>query len=253
MIRILFHLHGDLPALTSPPSPLSPARELPLPTSVKDAVEALGIPHTEVDLLLVEQKPVNFGYLVADGDRIEVHPVPEPGERDTLWAEARLQPRPLFSNRFICDQHLGKLARLLRLLGFDTAYNRSGTEEEIDRLANTEERSVLTCNRALLKRKSITHGRLIRSRHPDLQVEEVVSRFRLAGHILLFDRCCVCNGELAAVPKASVLSRIPPRTRQWRDEYYCCLHCDRLYWEGTHVAAMRRRIACILAGAQESP
>jgi len=253
MIRILFHLHGDLPTLTTPPYPLNPSREVPSPTSVKDAVEALGIPHTEIDLLLVDQQPVDFGYLVADGDRIEVHPVPEPEGKEPLWAEARLQPRPLFSKSFICDQHLGKLARFLRLLGFDTTYHLSGTEEEIERLANAEERSVLTCNRSLLKRKSVTHGRLIRSRHPDLQAEEVVRRFRLADHIVLFDRCCVCNGELTAVTKASVLSRIPPRTRQWRDEYYCCRRCDHLYWEGTHVAALRQRIASILAAAQESP
>jgi len=245
MISVVFHLLGDLATLADLGSQTERSRNLPEPASVKDALEGLGIPHTEVDLLLIRDHPVPFSYRVRDGDHIVVHPVPPSGAADLAWPDNRLQPRPLAFERFACDQHLGKLARLLRILGFDTAYDRHWREVDIACLSDLESRAVLTCNRALLKRKVIARGRLVRARQPDAQVAEVMCRFGLASTAQMFGRCCVCNGELAEVPKAAVLSRIPPGTRQWRNEYFLCQQCDRLYWEGTHVAALRHRLSAI--------
>jgi uncharacterized protein with PIN domain len=249
MIRIFFDLRGDLAALAGARGQDTITRNLPAPTSVKDALEGLGIPHTEIDLLLRDGRPLDFGYLVTDGDRIEVHPVPDSATKLSLWPDDRLQPRPLSRDRFACDQHLGKLARWLRLLGYDTLYSRDWGEPDLTRIATQEDRAILTCSRALLKRKGITCGRLIRSRQPDHQASEVVRRFRLTAGAKLFSRCTVCNGELKAVEKSSVLTRIPRRTRQWRDEYYLCRGCDRLYWEGSHVEDLHRRAREILARA----
>ena len=246
MLEISFHLHGDLPALSGPAGQTVWARELREPASVKDALEALGIPHTEVDLLLVDDRPVPFAYQVQDGDHIHVHPVPAADSAGLDWSDDRLQLRPLHRNRFACDQHLGKLARLLRILGFDTAYDNHWREQDLARLARLENRAVLTCHRALLKRKSISSGYLVRSRRPDDQVAEVVRRFGLTSHISFNGRCCLCNGILAPVAKAQVWQRIPIRTRQWRDTYFLCRQCDHLYWDGSHVAALRSRIAAIL-------
>jgi uncharacterized protein with PIN domain len=223
---------------------------LPEPTTAKDALEGLGIPHTEADLLLVEGQPIDFSYRVRSGERLEVYPPPPPGRAELDWAAARLQPRPLTRKRFICDQHLGKLARWLRILGFDTHYARTESAADITRLARDEDRAVLTCSRGLLQRKAIDSGRLIRSRELDLQLVEVVQRFRLKPNIKLFQRCNLCNGTLATIAKEAVWDRIPQRTRNWRDTYFRCQQCAQLYWEGTHVTELRRRVAAILAQAE---
>lgn len=257
MIRIFFDLQGDLPVLAGSPQRKIQTRILPERASIKDTLEGLGIPHTEVDLLLLNGQPLDLSYLVRDGDRIEVHPVPDTGNETAdasfPWPTARLQPRPLFRDRFVCDQHLGRLARWLRFFGFDTVYGRSWLEVELERLAVAENRAVLTCNRALLKRKSITCGRLIRSRCPEDQAVEVVCRFHLADHVTFFGRCSVCNGVLGVVDKSAVIADIPPRTREWRDRYFKCRGCHRLYWEGSHVVDLRRRAMAILDRASAPP
>lgn len=256
MAEFTFHLLGDLPSLAGKERGEMLARPLPGPASVKDCLEAAGIPHTEVDLLLVGGEPVSFSYLVHAGDAIEVHPVPPASAASSDGAnlsfpDARLQNRPLAWDRFACDQHLGKLARLLRMLGFDTAYHCHWLEPEIAECAICEERAILTCSRALLKWRRIDRGRLIRSRQVDTQAVEVVRRFGLAGREELFGRCSVCNGELRAVAKESVAERIPPQTLAWRDNYHQCRQCQHLYWEGTHVARLKLRFAGILAAAGE--
>lgn len=246
MLAISFNLQGDLASLTGAPGLRHHVVGLPGPTTVKDALENLGIPHTEVDLLLIGGLPVGFGHRVRDADRFEVHPVP-PAEHAAAaappWPEARLQPRPLLRERFICDQHLGRLARLLRLLGFDTLYGNDWGETEIARIATRDNRAVLTCSRALLKRRSVEVGRLVRTRKVDAQACEVIERFGLTGRERPFTRCNLCNGELRPVPKSDVALRVPLRTRAWCDEYFLCAGCDHLYWPGTHVTRIRTRIA----------
>jgi uncharacterized protein with PIN domain len=241
MVDVTFNLRGDLASLASPPRAPDRVRHLREPASVKDALEALGIPHTEIDLLLIDQRPVDFGYLLAGGESVHVFPTPDI-QQDPAWPQARLQPRPLERDRFVCDQHLGRLARLLRILGCDTAYDPENLEADVARRAVCEDRAVLTCSRALLKRREIACGRLIRARRVDEQVVEVTRRFGLPDRGRWWTRCSVCNGRLASVDMDAVRDRIPARTRAWRREYYICSGCDRLYWEGTHVLRLRKRI-----------
>jgi uncharacterized protein len=249
VLAISFCLQGDLAALTGAPGLRHHVVGLPGPTAVKDAIENLGIPHTEVDLLLLGGLPVGFGHRVRDADRFEVHPVPRIDRTPAApppWLEARLQPRPLARDRFVCDRHLGRLARLLRLLGFDTLYGNDWGETEIARVAARDNRAVLTCSRALLKRRAIGVGRLLRARAVDAQACEVIERFGLTGRERPFTRCNLCNGMLRPVPKATVAVRVPLRTRAWCDSYFLCAGCDHLYWPGTHVEMIRARLATLL-------
>jgi uncharacterized protein with PIN domain len=248
VIAVSFHLLDDLAALAGAGGLRDRVVGLNGPAAVKDTLEALGIPHTEVDLLLIDGLPIGFDHRLADGDRVEAHAVP-PATRDesTGWPEGRLQPRPLAWDRFVCDRHLGRLARMLRTLGFDTLYRNDWTEAQIVAIARREERAVLTGSRALLKRRTVGRARLIRSDLVDEQTREIVRRFGLAERVRPFARCNRCNGELRPVPKREVLARIPPRTRAWLEEYLTCAACGQLYWEGTHVERMRARIESILA------
>jgi uncharacterized protein with PIN domain len=257
-IRML--LHADLADVVRLRGGPVWQRELREPASLKDCLEAAGIPHTEVDLVLVEGRPADFGHLLLGHESLEAFPVPpaasEEGMRDArvepapdLFPDRRLQPRPLARERFLCDRHLGKLARLLRMLGVDTAYAADESEADLARHAVAEERAVLTCSRSLLMRREIGWGRLIRSRVPDEQAVEVVRRFGLASRVRLFGRCSRCNGPLVEASLQEVGARVPPRTRAWLDRYYRCRSCGQIYWEGTHVARLRRRFAAILAAA----
>jgi uncharacterized protein len=246
-------LMGDLASLTGRPGLRHHVLGLAEPTSVREALASLGVPHTEVDLVLLGGLPVGFGHRVRDADRFEVHPVPTAAEDAAgrlAWPEGRLQPRPLGRERFVCDRHLGRLARLLRLLGFDTLYDDAWTEAQIAQAA-ADGRAVLTCGRALLKRRAVTVGRLLRARDTDQQALEVIRRFGLSGRERPFARCNRCNGELRPVPKTTVAVRVPLRTRAWCDDYFLCAGCDHLYWRGTHVARMQEHFAALFEGSKE--
>ena len=219
-------------------------RRLPAPTSIKDAVEATGVPHGEIGRVtrssehdtVGKPRPVSPDELVADGDVLDIE------------APAQL---PLPRAGFICDQHLGKLARMLRIMGFDVLHGDDWREEEVARRAINEHRALLSRGRAVLMRKAVTVGLLIRSDRCDRQAVEVARRFSIAAAVQLFGRCGLCNGRLRTVAKQQVANRIPPRTAHWLDEYYLCTSCDQLYWEGTHVPILRQRVAWILAQAGE--
>lgn len=215
------------------------SRVLPGPTSVKDAVEALGVPHCEIGAVTApDGSPRPLDAPVADGDRLLVTGVD------------RLPPGDA---RFLCDRHLGALARLLRTLGFDTAWSRRAGEAELVRRGLNEGRIVLSGSRALLKRRDLARAMLVRSDDPDAQAVAVVRRFGLAGRAAPFGRCPRCNGEVRAVPKAEVADRIPPKTARWLDDYFLCAGCSQLYWEGTHVTALRARLAGILDAGVAGP
>ncbi len=199
--------------------------------SVKDAIEALGVPHTEVDLILANGVSVDFGYRLADGDRISVYPVFEAIDVSRV---SRLRPEPLRRIRFVADTHLGTLARYLRLLGFDTAYRRDWGDDELADASVTDRRVLLTHDRGLLKRRAVTHGLFIRADDPEQQLIDVVRRLHLLGETRPFSRCMACNGVIEPVDKAVVASRLEPRTRRDFDDFGLCGACGRVYWEGSH-------------------
>ena len=204
--------------------------------SVKDAIEAQGVPHTEVDAIDVNERPVGFDYLLADGDRVSV------SAHDRKRSPSALLRPPITTMRFVVDVNLGKLARWLRLLGFDTVYETSAHDADIARLAANEDRVVLTRDRRLLRQRVITWGYWVRSDDPDEQVREVVTRFELRDSVRPYSRCLKCNGLLCRVDKATVLDRLLPKTRRYYEDFVQCVSCGKVYWQGPHVARLAGRI-----------
>ncbi|UCF10839.1 MAG: Mut7-C ubiquitin/RNAse domain-containing protein [Candidatus Bipolaricaulota bacterium] len=213
---------------------------------VKDAIESFGVPHVEVDLILANGISVDFDYRLGADDRIAVYPV---FESVNVSPAVRLQGRPLRRTAFLLDVHLRRLARWLRLLGFDASCPRDEDDARLARRSVDEGRILLTRDRELLKRGELTHGYWVRATDPRRQIVEILRRFDLVGDERPFTRCPTCNGLLAEVPKGEVLERIPPRTAAWLDRYVRCSSCDKLFWQGTHHARLGRAIAEVLAEA----
>lgn len=211
--------------------------------AIKDAIEALGVPHTEVDLIVVNEQSVSFSYRLRDGDRVAVYPVFEGLDISPI---VQLREKPLRRIAFIADVHLGKLARLLRLLGFDTLHSNAYHDSELVAIAASEGRIVLTRDRDLLKHNAVTHGYWLRSTDPVEQAREVVRRFNLETLIDPFRRCLVCNGLLEPVEKKEILARIPPRIAVEHNEFFRCTDCQKLYWRGTHYPKLEKHIAAIM-------
>jgi hypothetical protein len=212
----------------------------PVPGSVKDAIETYGVPHTEVELIVVNGESVDFSYQVQDGDRIGVYPVFESFDVSPL---VRLRPEPMRTVRFVLDGHLGTLARYLRLLGFDTVYAPNASDRQLIRTATTERRILLTRDLGLLKNRAISHGHFVRSDHPRRQVLDVVARFQLAGRLRPYSRCLACNGVLEPVAKGAIAHRLPPLTRRYIDTFWTCPDCTKDYWRGAHAKALDRIVA----------
>lgn len=211
--------------------------------SVKHMIEALGVPHTEVDLILVDGVSVDFSYRLRDGERVSVYPVFHSIDVTPL---IRLRPASAGIDRFIADAHLGQLARNLRMLGFDVLYRNDYSDAEVARIAAQEGRIVLTRDRDLLIRKEIVRGCYLHSLACDAQMAEVLGRFRLAHAVNAFSRCLNCNGILQSVPKSDVQERVPAHSRRVYERFYECQGCAQVYWEGSHVARMRQRVARML-------
>lgn len=207
--------------------------------SVKDAIEAIGVPHPEVDLIVVNGESVGFDHHLTDGDRVSVYPMFESFDISPV---IRLRPEPLRDTRFVLDGHLGKLARLLRMLGFDSLYRRDFTESGIVDVSSEEKRIILTRDIELLKANAVTHGYWIRSTSPNRQVSEVLERFDLHSQIRPFRRCMVCNATIGSVEKDAVIESLPNKVRERHDEFYRCAGCGKVYWKGTHYQDMMDQI-----------
>ena len=207
--------------------------------SVKDLIESLGVPHAEIEVILVNGEAVGFDGIVADGDRVSVYPMFEALD---VTPQLRLRERPLRDPRFALDVPLGTLSRYLRLCGFDAWYRNDTTDEALASFAAQERRILLTRDRALLKRRIVTHGYFVRAARPREQLREVSARLQLAGLIQPFRRCIRCNGELRAVDKAAVLERLEPATRRRYQEFRECGSCGRVYWRGSHMRRMESLI-----------
>ncbi len=207
--------------------------------TVKDYIESFGVPHTEVDLILVNGTPVDFAYRVQDGDRVSVYPVFEAFD---IAPANRLRPEPLRRPRFVLDTHLGRLAAFLRMLGFDTLYRNCYQDEQLAAISRDERRILLTRDVGLLKRGAVTHGYFVRETDPRCQLREVVCRFDLARLSHPFTRCMRCNTPLEEVAKAEVLAELPPRTAEAHDEFRRCPSCRRIYWKGAHYRRMQQML-----------
>jgi uncharacterized protein with PIN domain len=211
---------------------------------IKDPIEVFGVPHTEVDLIVVNGQSVGFGYQLQAGDRVAVYPVFKSLDISPLLM---LREKPLRNPRFILDVNLGKLAKRLRLLGFDSLYRNDYHDADVVNIAVNEQRIVLTRDRRLLYVKLISHGYWVRAVDVKSQIDEVLRRFDLYDSIQPFVRCLVCNGLLAPVAKADILHRLEPKTRLYYQVFHQCADCRRIYWEGSHIEDMRQRYASFLA------
>lgn len=204
--------------------------------TVKDLIESENVPHTEVDLILVNSDSVDFSYQVMDGDRISVYPVFESLDIKNATKLRPLPLRLLFSKgaQFILDVNLGKLARYLRIGGFDTLYSNSYEDKEIADISARGNRIVLTRDRDLLKRSIIQRGHWIRSQNALLQYHAVLERFDLIDSVSYYSRCPKCNGKLRQVDKKDILDRLAPKTAMYYDDFKVCDSCGKIYWKGSH-------------------
>lgn len=203
--------------------------------TVKDAIESLGVPHTSVDLILVNSQPVGFGHKLKQGDYISVYPEFEVFDISEVSKNGK---RPLRKTRFVLDAHLGKLTRKLRLLGFDSVYRNDITDEEIIFIANSEKRIILTRDKGILKSGKVSHGYFIRATHPDDQLKEIIDKFDLRSQFNPFTRCLVCNSELTEVSLTVIRDEINSATATIFKDFYQCTGCKRVYWEGSHFDRM---------------
>jgi uncharacterized protein with PIN domain len=210
--------------------------------AVKDTIESIGVPHTEVDLILINQATATFYTPLNDGDRVSVYPVFESLDVSPV---AHLRPRPLRKPRFILDVHLGRLARYLRLLGFDAEYANERGDDELAARSIQDGRILLTRDRGLLKRAAISRGYWVRSTDPRQQLREIVSRFDLAGAMMPFSRCIACNGPLRSVTKAEVAGVVPPRVIESHEDFNRCEWCGRVYWQGSHYERLQHIVQVI--------
>ena len=210
--------------------------------SIKHLIENLGVPHTEVEIILANGRSVGFDYLPREGERISVYPL---FERLDVTPLLRLRPAPLRHPRFLADAHLGKLARHLRLLGFDTLYFNDAGDRRLAEISVQEHRILLTRDRALLMRKEISHGCFVHAVDPREQLEELLLRLDLFRLISPFSRCMVCNGCLARVQKQELIRELPKRAGQLYTEFWRCSDCAKIYWKGSHYRHLAEFVQAI--------
>jgi uncharacterized protein with PIN domain len=220
----------------------SMVRSLNEKTSIKDVIESCGVPHPEVDLILANGIPALFSHQLEQETALAVYPVATPLE---FFPGDRLQARHLAS--FVADGHLGKLARDLRLLGFDVAYERNPTDAQLLETMSRERRALLTRDRRLLMHAVVQDGFYPRSQNPEEQTAEVLRRFELGRRVAPFTRCLACNIPLVSVPKADVFAQLEPLTKKYYQDFRRCPGCGKIYWPGSHFAKLQARITRLLA------
>jgi uncharacterized protein len=240
---VRLNFHGDLNFfLGSRTRSASIKRHLAEKTSVKDVIESCGVPHPEVDLILVNGGPVEFDYRLQFSSDVEVFPV---GVQLTRFKKNRLQSQNW--KWFIVDGHLGKLARNLRLLGFDVAYDRQAQDRRLLQAMASENRALLTRDRRLLMHSIVRHGYCPRSQSADAQTIEVVRRFDLFDSMAPFTRCLRCNALLKEVAKGDVIEKLEPLTKIYYEQFRRCTGCGQIYWAGSHFTKLQKRLDAIRA------
>jgi len=245
-LSLLFR--GNLcPLLSVPASDGTVWYPLTRRASIKDIIEALGVPHTEIGSLLANGSEIDFNYQPGAGDHVEVlphHPPVDPCRASLL------RPQPLAAIRFLVDVNVAKLAPLLRMIGMDTAFDKEGKDARLAEFARNQQRILLTRDTALLKRKQVVFGHLLRSQHPPLQLREVVDLYGLRNRLRPFCRCLLCNGELLPVAKLTISHRLEPLTKKYYHDFRRCPECDKIYWPGSHREKMAALIAQLFTPSQ---
>jgi uncharacterized protein with PIN domain len=216
--------------------------------SIKHLIENLGVPHTEVEIILANGRSVGFDYQPVAGERISVYPM---FERLDVTPLLRLRPRPLRDSRFVADAHLGKLARYLRLLGFDCLFFNDAGDDRLTKISVAQRRILLTRDRALLMRRELSHGCFLHALNPEKQVSEILCRLDLFRSMRPFTRCMECNGPLLSADKSAVLTLIPERVAKHYTEFWHCGNCEKIYWKGSHYRQLSALIDRVAAAYRE--
>ncbi|MCP4576291.1 MAG: Mut7-C ubiquitin/RNAse domain-containing protein [Deltaproteobacteria bacterium] len=247
MSEIIFRFNGELNDFLPPDRRMRGfASRFKGRESIKDKIEALGVPHSEVDFILVNGKSVAFNYILDNGDHIGVYP----------WIETldvpgitHLMHMPTGSPRFIADQNIHDIVKIMRALGLDVFQDQIFSPEELVHISINEKRIILSTSRQLLKRKRVVHGFFIRQGNREAQIQKIVNRLSLKNRCKPFSRCLICNTLLEMVEKESVWERIPPKTRNHCNDFARCLSCNRIYWKGTHYQKIKEKVDRILSSA----
>ena len=239
--KAVFRIYGDLNLLVET---VKPSREVTVTfrgrQTTKHLIESLGVPHTEIGLILAGGEAVDFGYIPCGGERLAVFPY---FERFDFLPLENYQPPFSGKPRFALDGHLGRLAAYLRMLGFDAIYRNHIDDEELAKMAARENRILLTRDRGLLKRKEITLGCCLLSLEPRQQLVQVARRYGLRDYMEPFTRCMACNGPLLPAPKAEIFPWLEPKTRKYFNDFKRCAECGKVYWAGSHHKRMLELIA----------
>lgn len=226
-------------------------------SSLGHVVESLGVPLTEVGALWVNGWPARVGHVPGAGERVEVDAVVLPqrvpaGTGGGTAAESRAaQDGPCAPPRFLLDIHLGTLARRMRLLGLDTAYESPDIgDAALAARSAAEHRIMLSRDRGLLHRRELFAGAFVYSNRPARQLDEVLVRF--APRLAPWTRCTACNGELRKVSKEDVRDRIPSGTERTYETFAECTVCGRAYWRGAHAKSLDSIVENALQRVQEA-
>ena len=223
-------------------------KKFPVRRSIKDLIESLGIPHVEVDLIKVNGEFVGFSYIVQDHDRIEVYP-----DSQGISVDKGKKLRDLHSGeiKFVCDVHLWKLARRLRLLGFDVNYENFREDDELAEIAEKGQYIMLSRDRQLFMRSSIKRGFFIKSMDPDEQVVEVLKGMDIKDKCSPFSRCISCNGTLDDLKTGTEefelhRKKIPLGILNWCKEFKICRSCRKVFWKGSHYKKLKGTVVAFL-------
>jgi len=208
-------------------------------TSIKNIIESLGVPHTEIGKIVAADKEVDFNYIPANSQNITVLPIIPPFD---VTMPSVLRPKPLQKIRFIVDVNVGKLALLLRMLGLDAEYSPKFSDKDILSFCQKEKRIVLSKDIGLLECKQIIFGRHVRAIYPDDQLSEVLDLFGIKGPFKFFSRCLRCNNNLSLVNKKDILHRLEPKTKKYFNRFKICPQCNQIYWRGSHYEKMKDRL-----------
>jgi uncharacterized protein with PIN domain len=201
--------------------------------TVGHLVQSAGVPLTEVGDLFVA------GVLTPWGNRLS--------ERDRLDVDVRARPQALQGPAlFLLDVHLGALVRRLRLLGVDSAYQKEAEDDQLVEQAGRQDRVLLSRDRGLLMRRALRRAAFVRSQDPDVQLADVIDRFRPA--LQPWSLCLACGGTLMPVSKAAVTHRLEAGTRRTIHEFFSCRSCGHLYWHGAHDAKLRQVVGRYVEG-----
>ena len=210
--------------------------------SVKDIIESLGVPHTEVGHLNFNDHEIDFTYIPLLQGVLDVHAISPPF---TVLSPSALRPGPFGSIKFIADVNVIRLGRFLILLGFDVSYSSSYSDQEIADIAEIQSRIVLTRDTDLLKRRKIIFAKRIRADLPYDQLCETISFFGLEKLISFFSRCTACNIKLVTIAKKEVMHLLEPKTKRYFHTFFQCPQCKNVFWRGSHYDNIKKKISSL--------